>query len=422
MGRRRERFVQRRKACGYSQEDLAEQLGIERSTVARWERGLTDPQPWVRPRLLQALQVSTDELETLIAASDAGAVERSRRSTRTEVGAREPAAPGRATWMTNAPTPPTMNPDELGHIVLALDDARHYLDGSAVNCFSRQLAEYASQDGARGPRQTLPAVLGLVTAIETSAREVKPSVRKDLLAVGAKGAEFAGWLYRDAGFPAMAAHWRDRAVEWAGESGHHAMQGYVLLRKSQSAWDSREALRMLTLSQAAQDGPWSLPPKVRAEAAQQEARARAMLGDEASRIERKLDEAGRLLSKEGGADDTPTEGTLNGRYGGSLLAMQSAICYDEAGQHARAAEMCQQQLATRPFSYRDHGYFLSPTANALASAGEPDEAVATGLESLSVATSTESTRTTSELHRLAGRLCPWLRRSTVRDFREALAG
>ena len=54
MALKRLRLIQRRKALGYTQEVLAEQVGCERTTVIRWERAETEPQPWVRPRLTQA--------------------------------------------------------------------------------------------------------------------------------------------------------------------------------------------------------------------------------------------------------------------------------------------------------------------------------------------------------------------------------
>ncbi|WP_433118386.1 helix-turn-helix transcriptional regulator [Micromonospora sp. CA-246542] len=60
--RRRRRLAQRRKATGLSQERLAEALGVDRSTVARWERAETDPQPWHRPRLAAALNLSIEEV------------------------------------------------------------------------------------------------------------------------------------------------------------------------------------------------------------------------------------------------------------------------------------------------------------------------------------------------------------------------
>jgi DNA-binding XRE family transcriptional regulator len=63
---KRLRFVQRRKALGYTQEGLAEALGCERTTVIRWERGETEPQPWLRPRICQVLQLTAVELHQLL--------------------------------------------------------------------------------------------------------------------------------------------------------------------------------------------------------------------------------------------------------------------------------------------------------------------------------------------------------------------
>jgi tetratricopeptide (TPR) repeat protein/transcriptional regulator with XRE-family HTH domain len=70
---RRGHLAQRRKAMGLTQEQLADQLGVDRTTVVRWERGETRPQPWVRLKLAAALGVSVDRLEELLASSGARA-------------------------------------------------------------------------------------------------------------------------------------------------------------------------------------------------------------------------------------------------------------------------------------------------------------------------------------------------------------
>jgi transcriptional regulator with XRE-family HTH domain len=44
---------------------LATAVGVEFSTVGRWERGTLTPQPWRRPRIAKALGVSLDELDVL---------------------------------------------------------------------------------------------------------------------------------------------------------------------------------------------------------------------------------------------------------------------------------------------------------------------------------------------------------------------
>lgn len=67
MESRRYRLAQRRKAVGLSQERLAEVIGVDRSTVVRWERADTDPQPWHRPRLADALRISVETLAELLA-------------------------------------------------------------------------------------------------------------------------------------------------------------------------------------------------------------------------------------------------------------------------------------------------------------------------------------------------------------------
>lgn len=64
---KRNRLAARRKAVGFSQEQLAESLRIDRSTVGRWESGETEPQLWLRPKLAMALQVSVDQLNDLLA-------------------------------------------------------------------------------------------------------------------------------------------------------------------------------------------------------------------------------------------------------------------------------------------------------------------------------------------------------------------
>jgi hypothetical protein len=311
-------------------------------------------------------------------------------------------------------TLPAIRLDDLNRIIAALTDARRYFDRPVIEYLRQQLAARAAEDGARGPRATLPAVLGLIAAIDSGIREAKTQVRHELLAVGARGAEFAGWLYRDIGELDLAEYWRDRAMEWAQAGGDSTMQGYILLKKSQAAWDERDAVRMLTLAQAAQSGPWQLPQLVRAEAAQQEARGHAMLGADLDQVERKLDEAREVCTAD------PSSPASGGYGTGPLLAMQTAICYQEARLPQRAIEIYDRELTEARFSRRDHGYFLSLKSVALASAQAPDRAATTGLQSLAVAAATGSVRTLRELDRVVSMLQPWADRPRVRELREAM--
>lgn len=66
MPAKRIRLAQRRKAAGFTQEGLAERLGVERSTVGRWEAAETEPQAWLRPKLARALRISGTELQAAL--------------------------------------------------------------------------------------------------------------------------------------------------------------------------------------------------------------------------------------------------------------------------------------------------------------------------------------------------------------------
>ncbi|WP_159401607.1 helix-turn-helix domain-containing protein [Streptomyces sp. NRRL F-5053] len=64
---RRHRLQERRLAVGLTQEQLAEKMGVERTTVVRWESGKRMPQISQRPRLAGVLGVTLAELHDLLA-------------------------------------------------------------------------------------------------------------------------------------------------------------------------------------------------------------------------------------------------------------------------------------------------------------------------------------------------------------------
>lgn len=66
----RPRLRARREEVGFSQESLARALGMETSSIRRWENGTTTPQPWHRERIARALKISREELSELLAHID----------------------------------------------------------------------------------------------------------------------------------------------------------------------------------------------------------------------------------------------------------------------------------------------------------------------------------------------------------------
>lgn len=55
-----------RHAAGCTQETFAGKLGVDRTTVGWWERGVQSPQPWQRRDLAAALGVSLEQLDELL--------------------------------------------------------------------------------------------------------------------------------------------------------------------------------------------------------------------------------------------------------------------------------------------------------------------------------------------------------------------
>lgn len=380
-----------RKTAGFTQEELAYRLGVDRSTVGRWEAGETEPLPWLRPKLATLLGITRRELAKLILEAE-----------------KDPQA-GEARGESDR--------DEQHHVAAALGDARRYFDGSVVDYFRRRLESCMTDDGTHGPIKTLPAVLGILGAITQIAREVQLDILRELLSVGARGAEFAGWLYRDLHNPERATFWYGRATEWAQEAGDTAAQGYILLKKSQMAYDERDARRVLTFAQAAQYGPWQLPDHIRAEVTQQEARGLAMVGEPIGIIDQKLD-AARLLLTEARPENEPHK--LGGYYDEATLTLRDASCYIEAGKPHHAAMLYTHVLSGDYLSRRDRGYFLARLASSLALAGEPDAAATVGLDAVELATATTSQRTRRELLRSLLTLKPWHNRPGPRALREAI--
>ncbi|WP_424185738.1 helix-turn-helix domain-containing protein [Actinokineospora sp. G85] len=65
-GRSRSPLAVRRRRMGFTQESFAEAIGVESTTVGRWERGQHIPTLWMQPKIAKALKITTDELVRMI--------------------------------------------------------------------------------------------------------------------------------------------------------------------------------------------------------------------------------------------------------------------------------------------------------------------------------------------------------------------
>ncbi|MFJ6054671.1 hypothetical protein [Streptomyces sp. NPDC092307] len=99
---------------------------------------------------------------------------------------------------------------------------------------------------------------------------------------------------------------------------------------------------------------------------------------------------------------------------------QSAICHREAGRPHQAVTLLRRHLNRGAFATRDRAFFTAHLAGALAAAGQPDDAAATGLSALQLAAVPGFGQALGELRRTAGELRPYARRLAVRELRRAL--
>lgn len=398
---------------GFTQEALAAHLGLERSTVGRWERGVGTPQPWNRPDLAKALVVSPDDLAGLLDPGPSDAAEPAHHPVESNAVDHMNADVGLAAAHRTEPSIAQRHSTIADH-----NSAQHDFDAPLVEQLRTQLEICMTNDGEAGAQKTLPAALEFLRVVEKNCRAAPSDVRADLLSLGACGAEFVGWLFRDGSNITQATFWYDRAMEWAQEAQDLPMQGYVLLKKSQMAYDALDPLRAHTLARAASEGPWHLPLKVHAEVVQQEALAIAMLGEPLAAVERKLGDAAVLL---GHATSHKQPASLLGNYfDDTTLRLRNASTFTEAGQPSRAAAIYGDVLSNATLSKRDHGYFRARRAAALALSGEPDEAAVVGTLSAPVAGETGSKRTVRVLTEVARTLAPWRTRPAVAEFRDTL--
>ncbi|MFJ7910243.1 hypothetical protein [Kitasatospora sp. NPDC096204] len=249
-------------------------------------------------------------------------------------------------------------------------------------------------------------------------QDAEGRARDELLTIGARTAEFLGWLNQDLGDFDRALFWSDRAMEWAQEAGDDVMAAYVLFRKSNQATAQRNAPKAVSLARAAQRSVGATH-RIRALAAQQEAQGHAMMGN--SRFaQAKFDEAHEIAAA---PDDSHADDALDLAYcTPTYIEMQRANCLIELGDPHTAVGMLEAELRVLPPVYRnDQGVYLSRLARAYAVSGEPEQAAAAADRALSIAVDTESARAMSELSAAGKALQRWSAVPQVATFTHRLA-
>lgn len=381
MAGRRQQLALRRKTVGLSQEQLAERLGVDRSTVVRWESGETLPQPWLRPKIARALQVSVTHLDDLLGdehAQDEDATAR------------------------------------FGHVMAHPAS----VDLVTVACLRRQIAQLDARYDQVPSASQLPEAgqsLGQVTFLAGQVRSGQ--VRQALRLAEAEAATLMGQLVWDASQRrdcATAITCLDRAVIAARQAGDRVTEGRALLRKSFVALygqkNPREGLALA--SQAAQTtGPVS--QVLTGLAVLHTAEAHAMLTDTRA-CEQQIAQAATDLGQI--SDDDPAVDL----YSPSQLGRLTGSCYLFLGQPRKAEQFLEGATAAAAGRSKSQAIAYGNLALALIRQVKIDEATTALARAIDIVEVNRGGGGLTVIFGAARDLRPWQGLPTVRDTYDRL--
>ncbi|HCA88393.1 MAG TPA: transcriptional regulator [Streptomyces sp.] len=258
MTSRRRKFAERRKACGFNQEEFAEATGVDRSTVQRWEKGDNEPQPWQRPKIAKILRVTAAELDVLLV-PDAYALA-------------QPSSP----WL--AVTAPATD-DEFEALELARRVGASDVGAETLNRLERAFDELAMKYPVSPPQDLLERIRkhSSYVAHLLDARMTLGEQRR-LFVVGGWFHLLGATLHIDLNQEHAATARLQTAAALAQHADHSEIEAWCYETDAWRVLTDGEYGRALELSQLAQQ----LAPigsSVAIQATAQEGRARARLGD-----------------------------------------------------------------------------------------------------------------------------------------------
>ena len=258
---------------------------------------------------------------------------------------------------------------------------------------------YSNTDNLAGPQSLVNIAPEQLRFIEDLLSNARDKDRKQLLRVGARYAEFAGWIYQDTGALNSAMQMSSIALDFAQEADDEMLVSYILMRRSNIATDAKRPELALTLVDGALSKATHLPPRYRAVALRQRAHVFAQLGrpdDCASTLELAFKFAERSADSE---KDLAQYCTLE------YVEMEAAHCWVELGQADKAIGTLQHSLAGwKPEFRRDLGLCLARLAVAYVSSDQIENALIVADRSLEIVRDTKSFRTEGQLARIPGML------------------
>jgi tetratricopeptide (TPR) repeat protein len=270
-------------------------------------------------------------------------------------------------------------------------------------------------DNLFGPHEVLPLAVRQLAIMRDLSRSLPGGGRRELLRPQVQFADLLGWLYQDCREFTTAAHWLDRALEWAHMMDDQACVAFILARKSQLACDMGEPGAAIAAAEAALR--ITSADLIGAAAATYAAHGHALAGDAAA-SGRLYERARTVLAGADGADPTPWVTFLDNAYIDVYEAGSLAVL----GEHDAAASGFAAAIAgLRPAFHRDRGVYLAREARSRAGAGEHEHAAELALEALAIGAETQSARIFAELDDVRDATAPAASTAAVTSFQVALS-
>lgn len=442
MKTRRIALAERRAILGHSQETLAQAIGVEPTTVGRWERGETSPQPWLRRKLADALAMSLEELDRMLAEghpakaadtpdepvddperdlvltapwSHRGTVEAAvllsggdgrvkRRGFLTLTGTAL-TAPAHQ-WLVHEPEP----------LISGLSGRR--ISAALAERLPAMIAELRAMDDVAGGGTVLSLVqheFGWVAGLLDQATYDESTGRKLHLALAELG-QLAGWGAYDAGQVGLAQRYNIAALRAAHTVDDRPLGAHILGYMAKQAAHQGQPAEAVTLAETALAGVGGLQnPRLLAQLYVRHAYASATVHD-ASGCAAAISQARRQVELFGPDNDLPWLYWVNPAW----ILVEAGDSLLQLGQADRAAAMLEEGIALFDESFaRDRQLYLVHWADALTRPGKQrdlETAAGHGMTSIDLAESLDSTLGVGLIRDLYHQITPHATVPAVRDF------
>ncbi len=415
------------------------------TTVGRWERGETSPQPWLRPKLADALAMSLEELECMLAEGQPakavitpdtldepvdepehdlvlmtpwnhrGTVKAAVMLSGGDSGVKRRGflilsgtaltAPAHQ-WLIHEPEP----------LVSGLSGRR--VSAGLADRLPAMIAELRAMDDAAGGGTVLSLArheFGWVAGLLDRATYDEPTGRTLHLALAELG-QLIGWGAYDAGQPGLAQRYNIAALRAAHTVDDRPLGAYILGFMADQAAFQGQTGEAIALAETALAGVRGLQtPRLLAQLHVRHAYALASAQD-ASGCAAAISQA-RTQVERGDSDNDPP--WLYWVSPGWIL-LEAGTSWLQLGQADRAAITLEEGLASFDESFaRDRQHYLIRSADALARPGKRrdlDAAAHRGMTAIELAESLDSTFGVDLLRDLYHQITPHATVPAVRDF------